>query len=196
VIPATILTWVWSGRKRARRGTCLKDRDEAPGAEEGGRRQRAVEELQQASSTAGMGEGRGNQASEDPHPKAELQRRLMATTSKAVTRLGFTRQKAVAAVLVGPRARGGSFVARPQDLGVRARDAVRWEGRAVPWLDSSSSPSLARGRGDPDRWIPAVRERKNGRRKLACGRAVGPRRKRGAGRWTRPRGGGKMRKKG
>jgi hypothetical protein len=35
VISATISTRVWSGRKRSRRGTRLRDQDEAPGAEEG-----------------------------------------------------------------------------------------------------------------------------------------------------------------
>jgi hypothetical protein len=65
----------------------------------------------------------------------------------AASRLGFTRQKAAAAVLAGPRARVGSFIGRPQDLRVRARDAVRGKCRAVPWSDSSSSPSQAQGRG-------------------------------------------------
>jgi hypothetical protein len=67
--------------------------------------------------------------------------------AKAAARLGFTRQKVAAAVLVGPRARGGSFIGLPLDLGVWAQDAVHGEGRAVPWPDSGSSPSLARGRG-------------------------------------------------
>jgi hypothetical protein len=59
-IPATIFTRIWSGRKRARRGTRLRDRVEAPGAEEGGWRRRAVVELRRASGAAGMGEGKGN----------------------------------------------------------------------------------------------------------------------------------------
>jgi hypothetical protein len=43
--PATISTWVWPGRKRARRGTRLLGWDEAPEAEESGWRRRAVAEL-------------------------------------------------------------------------------------------------------------------------------------------------------
>jgi hypothetical protein len=59
------------------------------------------------------------------------------------------RQKAAAAVLAGPRARDGSFIGRPQDLGVRARDAVRGEGHAMPLPNSGSSLSLSRGGGRP-----------------------------------------------
>jgi hypothetical protein len=63
----------------------------------------------------------------------------------------------------------------------------RTRARARVWLEVGD---------DPDRWALAVSERKKGRRKLARGRAVGPGRKCGAGRWTGPHVGGKKRKKG
>jgi hypothetical protein len=70
-------------------------------------------------------------------------------------------------------------------------------GRAMPWPDSGSSPSLARGRDNPDRWAPPVSERKKVKERggVRVGRWARGRR-RGAGCWTRPRGGGKKRKKG
>jgi hypothetical protein len=62
---------------------------------------------------------RENQVGEDPHPRAKLRRWLAATAEQqdgdrgAAEWLRFTRQKAAAAVLAGPRARGGNFIGRP-----------------------------------------------------------------------------------
>jgi hypothetical protein len=68
---------------------------------------------------------------------------------KVEARLGLRGKEAAAAGCVEPRARGGGFIGRPRSLGVRARGSARRGGRAMPWLDSGLSPSLARGRGRP-----------------------------------------------
>jgi hypothetical protein len=59
--------------------------------------------------------------------------------------LGFARQGAAAAGFAGLRVRGGGFIGRPMNLGVRARGSARAEAGLVPWSDSGSNPSLARG---------------------------------------------------
>jgi hypothetical protein len=111
------------GEKESEEGDTFKGSGRGAGGRGSGRWRHAVAELWRASSATGKGEGRGNQAGEDPHPKAELRRWLAATAEQrggscdddrgAAARLGFTRQKAAAAVLAGPRAQGGSFIGRP-----------------------------------------------------------------------------------
>jgi hypothetical protein len=133
--PATVLTRVCTGRTRVLRGTRLGGRvgETEPG--KGGRRRRAVVELQRAIFTAGRQGRRGNEAGEVPHPKAKLRWRLAATeerrgsdgdgdrgaAAKVAARLGFPRQEAVATGLTDPRARSGGFIGRPRGHGLRTR---------------------------------------------------------------------------
>jgi hypothetical protein len=119
--------------------------------------------------------------------EADLRRQLAATAeqrggdcdsdrgaaAKAAVRLGFMRKKAAAAVLVGPRAWGGSFIGRLQDLGVRARDAVRGERpcRAVAGLGLEPESSSRWGMTPTGGWSrPSAR----GRRGEGSWRAGGP----------------------
>jgi hypothetical protein len=150
---------------------------------------------------AGSGQGKRNQAGEDPHPKAELRRRLVAiaeqrgggcdgdrgATAKAAARLGFSRQEAAAAGLTDPRARGGHFIGWSRGLGIRAHGSARRGSCAVARLGcESESGSCWRSRMTPiDRSRLSEREREERR----AGPPVGLGRE--GARPAGPRGGGK-----
>jgi hypothetical protein len=97
---------------------------------------------------------------------AEVWRRQQWKSSRS---LGF-RAKAAAAASENLGHEGGSFIGRSRRLGVRSRGPRGKDGTGCR-PDSNSSPSLARGEDDPDRWGSPVSE------------------KRGKGRGSRQRGG-------
>jgi hypothetical protein len=119
------------------------------GLERNARRWRAGRWRWRAIARAGEQGGKGKEAGEVPHPKAELQRRL-ATIEEwrgsggdgdqgalAKAALAWAaRQEAAAAGLADPGARGGGFIGRPRGPWP-AGPGCRAAGKAVPWLDSA-----------------------------------------------------------
>jgi hypothetical protein len=59
------------------------------------------------------------------------------------------RQKAAAAGCVEPTARGGGFIGQLREASMCGLGQRTSGVRDMPWSNSSSSPSLARGRGRP-----------------------------------------------
>jgi hypothetical protein len=71
-----------------------------------------------------------------------------------------------------PMARDGSFIGWPRSLGVLARGSAQWGRLCCGQTQVQVQAWLVLEDGDdPDRWVPAVSERKNGRGKERAGRA-------------------------
>jgi hypothetical protein len=139
------------------------------------------------------GEKGGKPAGDAPYPKADHRRRLAATEEqgggnsdgdrgaavKAAVQLGFAKQEAAVAGAVDSRARGGGFIGRPRATACGLGTPCGG-GRAVPWPDSDSSPSLARGRGRPRQAGPACQREREGEERagMRVGRRAGGKGKR------------------
>jgi hypothetical protein len=120
MILATVSTWVWRGRKRARRGTHLGGWDEASGAWESGPRRGAVAELRRDIARARRRGHRGEKGRRRcPPPRGALavgggDGAAAERRDNGIPKLGgegggaarVARQKAAAAGCAKPRARG------------------------------------------------------------------------------------------